>query len=198
MSHKIPSSVKLAVSGPAVGRHDPPTKMKFGNTLARQISPTVGEGVWVRQPPKFYIGTSGYTAGFCSHSAMVTSSILWFIRFNKGAPHSPPQFLAHVCCGETAVCIRIPLATEVGLSLGDIMLDGDPAPPPLKGYSPQFSVNVRCGETAGWTKMPIGMEVGLGPGDVVLDGVTVPPKRSTAPSFRPMSIVVTVAHLSYC
>jgi len=26
------------------------------------------------------------------------------------------------------VCIRIPLGTEVGLSLGDIVLDGDAAP----------------------------------------------------------------------
>ena len=49
--------------------------------------------------------------------------------------HSP-QFSAHVYCGQTAVCIRIPLGTEVGLSLGDIVLDGDPAPPPLKGQSP--------------------------------------------------------------
>jgi len=30
--------------------------------------------------------------------------------------------------------IRIPLSTEVGLGLGDIVLDGDPAPSPLKGY----------------------------------------------------------------
>ena len=45
------------------------------------------------------------------------------------------------------------------------------------------------------------MEVGLGPGHIVLDedpalpvkGVQQPPA-----SFRPMSIVATVAHLSYC
>jgi len=31
------------------------------------------------------------------------------------------------------------LGTEVGLSLGDIVLDGDPAPRPLKGHSsPNF------------------------------------------------------------
>jgi len=36
---------------------------------------------------------------------------------------------------KTAVCIRIPLGTEVGLSLGDFVLDGDPAPP-LKGHCP--------------------------------------------------------------
>jgi len=58
-------------------------------------------------------------------------------------PSSPkkghsPQFSADVCCGQTAVCIRIPLGTEVGLSLGDIVLDEDPAPPPLRGHSPHF------------------------------------------------------------
>jgi len=57
----------------------------------------------------------------------------------------------------------MPLGTEVGLSLGDIVLDRDPAPSPLMGHSAQFSANVRCGQTAGWTKMPLGVEVGLGP-----------------------------------
>ena len=49
--------------------------------------------------------------------------------------HSP-QFSVHFYCGQTAGCIRIPLGTEVGLSLGDIVLDGDPAPPPPKGAQP--------------------------------------------------------------
>jgi len=30
----------------------------------------------------------------------------------------------------------MPLGTEVGLGLRDIVLDGDPAPPPLKGTVP--------------------------------------------------------------
>jgi len=46
--------------------------------------------------------------------------------------------------------------------------------------------------------MPLGTDVNLDPGNVVLDGVAAPPKRGTAPSFRFMSIVATVAHLSYC
>jgi len=53
----------------------------------------------------------------------------------------------------------MPFGTVVGLGPGDIVLDGNPAPHPLKGHSPQFSANVRCGETAGWTKMPLGTEV---------------------------------------
>ena len=56
--------------------------------------------------------------------------------------------------------------TEVGLSLGDIVLDGDPSPPPLKGHNPQCSAYVYCDQTAGWIKMPLSTEVGLGPGDV--------------------------------
>jgi len=68
----------------------------------------------------------------------------------RWGPSSPqaghiPQFSADVCCGQTAVCIRIPLGMEVGLSLGDIVSDEDPAPPPLKGHSPQFSAHIRCG-----------------------------------------------------
>jgi len=58
---------------------------------------------------------------------------------------------------------------EVGLSLGDIVLDGDPSPPSPNGAQPpQFAANVLCGQTAGWIEMPLGTEVNLGPGDIVL------------------------------
>ena len=53
-----------------------------------------------------------------------------------------PQFSAHLYCGQTAAWIKMPLGTEVGLSPDDIVLDGDPARPPLKGSgapSPIFS-----------------------------------------------------------
>jgi len=40
---------------------------------------------------------------------------------------APPQFSAHVYCGQTAVWIKMPLGTEVGLGPDDIVLDGDPA-----------------------------------------------------------------------
>jgi len=42
---------------------------------------------------------------------------------------SPPQFLAHVCCGQMAGLIKMPLGIGVGFGPGDIVLDGDPAPP---------------------------------------------------------------------
>ena len=43
-----------------------------------------------------------------------------------------PKFSAHVCCGQTAEWIKMPLGREreTGLGPGDIVLDGDPAPPP--------------------------------------------------------------------
>ena len=62
------------------------------------------------------------------------------------------------------------LGVQVGFGPGHIVLDGDAAPPPLKGHSPQFSSNVRCGQTTGWMKTPLGTEVDLGPGQIVLDG----------------------------
>ena len=94
--------------------------------------------------------------------------------------HSP-EFSGRAYCGQTTVCIRIPLGTEVGLNLGDIVLDGDAALPPLKRHSPQFSANVRCGQMAGWTKMPLGTEVGPGPSYFVFDGDPAPPEKRAQP-----------------
>ena len=55
---------------------------------------------------------------------------------------------------------------------------------------------------AGWIKIALGMEVGRGPGHIVLDGDVFPAPakgaQQPAPSFRRMSIVTTVAHLTYC
>jgi len=34
----------------------------------------------------------------------------------------------------------MPLSMEVGLSPGDFLLDGDPAPPPKSGTAPSFSM----------------------------------------------------------
>jgi len=109
---------------------------------------------------------------------------------------NPLQFSAHVQCGQTAGCIKIPLGTKVGLGPGYIVLDGDPAPP-LPGGSPQFSAHICCSQTAGWIKMPLG-----GPGHIVLQGIQLSPKGAQPTNFRPMSIVAkrppisaTVDHL---
>jgi len=44
-----------------------------------------------------------------------------------------PLFSAHICCGQMAGWIKMPLDMEEGLSPGDFMLDGDSASPPQKG-----------------------------------------------------------------
>ena len=89
------------------------------------------------------------------------------------------------------------LGVELGLGPGDVVLDGDPAPPlqkkrvePTPNFRPMFIVH---GQTAGWIKMVLGMEVGLSPGDllVVLDGDPAPSQkkdRASSPIW-PISIV---------
>jgi len=47
------------------------------------------------------------------------------------------NFLAHVYCGQTAGWIKMPLASEVGLGPGDIVLNENPAPP-QRGTAPNF------------------------------------------------------------
>ena len=107
-----------------------------------------------------------------------------------------------VYCCQTVGWIKMKFGLQVGLGPGHIVLDGDPASPPLKGgRAPQFSTHICCGQTARWMKMPLGMEVGLSPGHIVLDGdLAAPPRQghSSSPTFRPMSVVARVAHPSYC
>ena len=74
----------------------------------------------------------------------------------------------------------MPLRMEVGLSPGDFVLDGDPAPPAPKGHSPQFSAHICCGQMAAWIKMSLGMELGLGPGDFVF---APPPEKGADPQI---------------
>jgi len=65
---------------------------------------------------------------------------------NQAAPSpkrgwsSPPQFLAHVHCGQMAGWIKMALGIEVGFGPGYIVLDWDPAPFPEKGVEPLFPI----------------------------------------------------------
>ena len=77
----------------------------------------------------------------------------------------------------------------------------DPATPEKRAHHPtQFLAHVYCGQMAGWMKTPLGTEVDLSPCHIVLDGVPLAPAKGAQqpPSFRPVSTVATVAHLSYC
>jgi len=86
-----------------------------------------------------------------------------------------------VYCGQTVGWIMMKLDVHVGVGAGHIVLDGNPAPPLLKGHSPQFSAHVCCDQTAGWIKTPLGTVVGLGPSNIVLDVDPAPPARGTVP-----------------
>jgi len=73
-----------------------------------------------------------------------------------------PQFSAHIYCDQTAAWIKMPLGTELGLGLRDIVVDVDPAiprkkdtptPPTRRGpnsrergtAAPLFSAHAYCG-----------------------------------------------------
>ena len=47
-----------------------------------------------------------------------------------------PKFSAHFYCVQTAGWMKLVLGMEVGLSPGDIVLDGDPALYPKRGGAP--------------------------------------------------------------
>jgi len=72
------------------------------------------------------------------------------LRLPQKGAEPPPQFLAHVYCGQTAGWIKVALGIEVGLGPGNIVLDGDTAPIPQNRDRPpsQFLAHVYCGQTA--------------------------------------------------
>ena len=103
----------------------------------------------------------------------------------KKEAEPPPQFSAHVYCGQTAGWIKMALGMEAGLGPGNIVLDGGTQlPSPERRHSPP---NFRPfllwpNGWSGCIKMSIGMEVDLSPGDFVLDGDPASyPKRGRAP-----------------
>ena len=54
----------------------------------------------------------------------------------KEGGRAPHKFSAHLYCGRTAGCIKMPLGMEVGLIPGDFVLDGDLAACPKMGGAP--------------------------------------------------------------
>jgi len=66
----------------------------------------------------------------------------------------------------------MPLGTEVGLSQGDIVLDGDPTSPHPHGKGHTFrpmSIVAKRLDGSGF-RMPLGTEIGFGPTNIVLNG----------------------------
>jgi len=62
------------------------------------------------------------------------------VRWRPSSPSpkgAQPQFSAHVCCGQTAGWIKMPLGGKVGLGPGHIVLHGDPSHPHI-GAQPRI------------------------------------------------------------
>jgi len=106
-------------------------------------------------------------------------------------------------CDQTAGCTRIPLCTEVDLGPGDIVLDGEPAPP-KRGIAPTFRPcllwpNGWLDQDATW----YGGRPRLKPHCVRLGPSSPPTKKEHSPlHFWPISVVAkwspmsaTVEHL---
>ena len=75
------------------------------------------------------------------------------LPLSKKGAEPPLQFSAHVHCGQTAGWIKMPLSTEVGLSPGEFVLDGDPAFSTKRGRSPSPILRVEV------ENFEIGLEV---------------------------------------
>ena len=89
------------------------------------------------------------------------------------------------------------LGIEVGLAPGDIVLDGDPAPP-KRGTAalPHFSAVLWPN---GWVDQdPTWYEGRPRPGNIVFDADPAPPPRGRARNFRPMSVVAKRLDGSRC
>jgi len=69
------------------------------------------------------------------------------VRWGPSSPSptgaQPPQFSAHICCGQMAAWIKMSLGMELGLGPGDFVLDRDPASPPQKKGGGRASPNFR-------------------------------------------------------
>ena len=124
-------------------------------------------------------------------------------------PHCPsspstkghnPQFSAHICCGQIAGWIKVPLGMEVGLGPGDFVLMGIQLPSPKRGQSPYFRLMSivakrldvsRCHLVCRYRSQPGGLCVRWGP-----SSPSTKTGQSPLPDFRPMSIVAKLPDAS--
>jgi len=112
-------------------------------------------------PPKKCVTAPIFSPCLLWPNGLMDQDDTWYGDRPQHRPHcfigdrAPPQngtapyFLAHVYCGQTAGWIKMPLATKVGLGLGNVVLNVDPAPPP-KGHSPPIFGHVCCGQTVAY------------------------------------------------
>ena len=112
---------------------------------------------------------------------------------------TPPQFSAHVYCGQTAAWMKMPLCTQVGLGPDNIVLDGDEDPFQKGGRAPSPSFDPCLLWPNGWIDEDAtwyGSRHRPRPHCVRRTEVPTKGAQQPPPSFRPMSIVAMAAHLS--
>jgi len=65
--------------------------------------------------------------------SLIALFLFWATVTSNGSPYAVGSLfclsVTLVCCGQTVGWMKMPLGTEVGLGPGDIVLEGDPAPP---------------------------------------------------------------------
>jgi len=83
-------------------------------------------------------------------------SVRWGLSSPQKGAQQPPTFRPmSIVAKRLGAWINMPLGTEAGLGPGDIVLEGQPAPPTERGHSrtPHFSAHIYCGQTVEWIKI---------------------------------------------
>jgi len=117
---------------------------------------------------------------------------------SKKRRSTAPQYSTDVCCGQRAGWINIPLGMEVGLRPGHTVRWG-PSSPLKRAQPPLFGPCLLWPN--GWMDQDATWYEGkpqAGQHCVTCGHSSTPQGAQQPPSFRPMSIVATVAHLSCC
>jgi len=117
------------------------------------------------------------------------------VRWGLSSPpqrgRAVPPITAHICCGEIASWIKIPLGTQVGLGPGDIVLVGNSSPPTAKRTQPLI-----FGPYLLWPNGCMYQDITWYGGRpqprrhcVRWEPSSPPLKGQSLPNFRPMSVV---------
>jgi len=88
--------------------------------------------------------------GFWATVCKTVRPILYRTVVCLSCPVPSVLYVTLAYCDQTVGLIKIPLGTEIGLSPGDIVLDGDwtQLPPMERGTAPpHFSAHIYCGQT---------------------------------------------------
>ena len=100
-----------------------------------------------------------------------------------------PKFSVHLYCGQTAGCIKMPLGTEVGLGLRDIVFDVDPVSPRKRAHPPPPNFGPCLLWPSGWMDEDAawcGSRPRPRPHVLGLDGVPAPAKGAQSAQKPPL------------